>query len=78
MTAPSIIDAFQPPNEVLQKAGYAPLAHFDLSLMDPEEFSPDVKKVAQTLMRIEDAETRRRVSDAVLKLVQEMYIGEEK
>ena len=54
------------------------MAHFDLSLMDPEEFSPDVKKVAQTLMRIEDAETRRRVSDAVLKLVQEMFIGEEK
>ena len=61
------------PNEFLEKAGYMPLAYFDLSLADPDEFPPDVKKVAQELMKIEDGAVRQRVSDAVLKLVKEMF-----
>ncbi len=61
------------PNEFLEKAGYTPLAYFDLSLVDPDEFPPDVKEVAQELMKIEDGAVRQRVSDAVLKLVKEMF-----
>jgi hypothetical protein len=61
------------PNVMLQKAGYPPRAYFDLSLADPDEFSPEVKEVAQALMRIENAAIRRRVSEAVLRLVQEMF-----
>ncbi len=65
------------PNEFLQKAGYEPLAYFDLSLADPNEFSPDVKRVARELMKIEDVNVRRRVSESVLRLVKEMFIGED-
>ncbi len=64
------------PNEFLQKAGYEPLAYFDLSLADPNEFSPDVKEVARELMKIEDINVRRRVSGSVLRLVREMFTGE--
>lgn len=63
------------PNEFLQKAGYEPLAFFDLSLADPNEFSPDVKRVARELMKIEDINVRRRVSESVLRLVREMFTG---
>ena len=63
------------PNEFLEKAGYKPLDYFDLSLADPNEFSPDVKEVAQELMKIEDASVRKRVSEAVLRLVREMFTG---
>ncbi len=64
------------PNEFLQKAGYEPLAYFDLSLADPNEFSPDVKQVARELMKIEDINVRRRVSESVLQLVRQMFTGE--
>lgn len=63
------------PNEFLQRAGYEPLAFFDLSLADPNEFSPDVKEVARELMKIEDINVRRRVSSSVLRLVREMFTG---
>jgi transcriptional regulator with XRE-family HTH domain len=65
------------PNEMLQKAGYPPRAYFDLSLADPDEFSPEVKAVAQELMKIEDDAQRRRVAQTVLQLVQEMFTGDE-
>ena len=63
------------PNEMLQKAGYPPRAYFDLSLADPDEFSPEVKAVAQELMKIEDDAQRRRVAQTVLQLVEEMFTG---
>ena len=63
------------PNEFLQMAGYEPLVYFDLSLADPNEFSPDVKEVAQELMKIEDVNVRRRVSESVLQLVRQMFTG---
>jgi len=46
-----------------------------LSLADPNEFSPDVKEVARELMKIEDINVRRRVSESVLRLVREMFTG---
>jgi hypothetical protein len=61
------------PNLMLEKAGYPPLAYFDLSLADPSEFAPEVKEVALELMKIENAEVRRRVCAAVLRLVREMF-----
>ncbi len=61
------------PNEMLLKAGYPPRAYFDLSLADPDEFPPDVKQVAQELMKIEGDELRRRVSESVLQLLQQMF-----
>ena len=61
------------PNIVLAKAGYQPRAYFDLSLADPNEFAPEVKAVAQELMKIGDPATRQRVCDAVLRLVREMF-----
>jgi DNA-binding phage protein len=65
------------PNEVLQKAGYPARAYFDLSLADPDEFSPEVKAVGQELMKIEDEAQRRRVAETVMNLVQEMFTGQE-
>jgi len=61
------------PNVMLQKAGYPPLAYFDLSLADPAEFAPAVKEVARELMKIEDTALRERVCEAVLRLVREMF-----
>ena len=61
------------PNEMLQKAGYPPRAYFDLSLADPDEFSPEVKAVGRELMKIEDEAQRRRVAETVLSLVREMF-----
>lgn len=61
------------PNEMLEKAGYPARAFFDLSLADPSEFAPEVKEVAQELMKIEDVTIRRRVCSAVLQLVREMF-----
>ncbi len=61
------------PNVVLEKAGYAPRASFDLSLADPNEFPPEVKEIALELMEIEDTDMRRRVCGAVLQLVKEMF-----
>jgi len=43
--------------------------------VDPNEFSPDVKEVAQELMKIEDVNVRRRVSESVLQLVRQMFTG---
>jgi hypothetical protein len=62
-----------PPNTMLAKAGYQPRAYYDLSLADPNEFAPEVKAVAQELMKIGDPAIRQRVSDAVLRLVREMF-----
>lgn len=60
------------PNVMLEKAGYPSLAYFDLSLADPEEFSPEVKEVAAELMKIEDITARRRVCSAFLQLMREL------
>ncbi len=62
-----------PPNVMLAKAGYAPRAYYDLSLADPDEFAPEVKAVAQELMKIGEVELRQRVCEAVLRLVREMF-----
>lgn len=61
------------PNEMLEKAGYPARGFFDLSLADPAEFAPEVKEVAQELMKIDEAAIRRRVCNAVLQLVREMF-----
>lgn len=61
------------PNEMLEKAGYPTRGFFDLSLADPAEFAPEVKEVAQELMKIEEMAIRRRVCNAVLQLVREMF-----
>lgn len=62
-----------PPNTMLVKAGYQPRAYYDLSLANPNEFAPEVKAVAQELMKISDLAIRQRVCDAVLRLVREMF-----
>ena len=65
------------PNVMLSKAGYPPQPYFDLSLTDPNEFAPEVKEVALELMKIEDTQVRRRVCDAVLRLIREMFTAVE-
>ena len=61
------------PNIVLAKAGYQPRVYFDLSLADASEFAPEVKAVAQELMKIADPALRERVCTAVVRLVGEMF-----
>ena len=58
------------PNEVLEAAGYDPIPIFDLSLIDPDEFSPEVKAVARALSGIEDADRRRAACRAVRVLIE--------
>ena len=57
------------PNEMLQAAGYDPIPLFNLSLTDPNEYPPEVKAVAQALTRIENAERRRTMCEAVGVLI---------
>jgi transcriptional regulator with XRE-family HTH domain len=65
------------PNTMLEQAGYPPRAYFDLSLADPDEFSPAVKAVAQELMKIGDETQRQRVAQTVLQLIREMFTGKD-
>jgi lambda repressor-like predicted transcriptional regulator len=46
------------PNEMLEAAGYEPMPVVDRSLIDPQEFAPEVKEFAAELMRF--APQRRR------------------
>jgi transcriptional regulator with XRE-family HTH domain len=64
------------PNEILQKAGYPARACFDLSLADPDEFSPEAKAVARELMKIEDGQQRRQVAVGIRKLVSIMVAAQ--
>ena len=62
------------PNEMLAAAGYEPIALFDLSLVDPDEFSPEVKALARVLTEIPDPEKRRRVCTLLGALV-DLVVG---
>ena len=57
------------PNEMLAVAGYEPIALFDLSLADPDEFPPEVKALAQALTEITDLALRRRTCELVQEVI---------
>jgi len=59
------------PNELLGLAGYELMPIFDLSLTDPNEFPPEVKRVAKALTDITDAPVRQRVCKAIMILLNE-------
>lgn len=59
------------PNEFFELAGYPPMEIFDLSLIDPGEFPPEVKRVAKTLTEIKDPAARARVSKAIMILLKD-------
>ena len=65
------------PNEMLAVAGYNPIALFDLSLADPDEFPPEVKALAGALTEIPDAERRRRLCTLLGAFV-DLVVGEER
>ena len=58
------------PNELLQLAGYEPMPIFDLSLIDPDEFPAEVKRVAKALSTISDMSIRRQMCKAILLLLE--------
>ena len=57
------------PKEMLETAGYEPIALFEMSLADPAECPPEVKVLAQTLTDIPDAEKRRQPCTLLRSLV---------
>lgn len=59
------------PNELLTLAAYEPMPIFDLSLIDPNEFPPEVKRVAGALTDISDAVARQRICKAIMVLLNE-------
>jgi len=64
------------PNEMLAVAGYDPIALFDLSLADPDEFPPEVKALAGALTEIPDVEKRRQLCTLLGALV-DLLAGED-
>ena len=69
----AIADYFQiNPNEVLTRAGYAPLHFFDRSLVDPRAQPPYVAELASFLARIEPPSRRRRLCQALKQTLELM------
>jgi len=56
------------PNEMLARAGYEPMPIVDRTLIDPNEFPPDIKAFATELMAFEP-ERRREIFGAVKTLL---------
>jgi transcriptional regulator with XRE-family HTH domain len=56
------------PNEMLAAAGYEPMPVVDRSLIDPQEFAPEVKEFAAELMHIE-SRRRREIITALRTLL---------
>jgi transcriptional regulator with XRE-family HTH domain len=63
------------PNEMLAAAGYEPIALFDLSMADPDEYPPEVKALARALTEIPGAAKRRRLCTLLGALV-DLVVGE--
>jgi hypothetical protein len=59
------------PNEFFELAGYPPMEIFNLSLIDPHDFPPEVKRVAKALNEINDPAARMRVCKAILVLLKD-------
>jgi len=56
------------PNEMLAAAGYDPMPVVDRSLIDPQEFAPEVKEFAAELMQF-GPERRREIITAMRMLL---------
>ena len=59
------------PNEFFELAGYPPMEIFNLSLIDPGNFPPEVKRVAKALTEIDDTAARVRVCKAIMMLLKD-------
>ena len=59
------------PNEFFELVGYAPMEIFTLRLIDPNDFSPEVKRVARALDEIKGTGARARVCKAIMILLKD-------
>ena len=57
------------PNEFFELAGYPPMEIINLSLIDPNDFPPEVKRVAKALTGIQDPAARVRRCRALMLLL---------
>jgi len=57
------------PNQLLELAGYAPLALFQRAEVDPASVPSDVKELMDDLARIADPVLRKRIIEAVRVLI---------
>ena len=57
------------PNQLLELAGYLPLAIFERAEIDPESVPSDVKELMDDLARIADPALRKQVIEAVRVLI---------
>ncbi|HHE72636.1 MAG TPA: XRE family transcriptional regulator [Chloroflexi bacterium] len=57
------------PNQLLELAGYSPLAIFERAEVDPESVPSDVKELMDDLARIADPALRKQVIEAVRVLI---------
>ena len=58
------------PNEILTRAGYAPMHFFDRSLVDPDALPAEVSELAGWLSRIQPPEMRRQLCAAVREVIE--------
>ncbi len=58
------------PNTLLTRAGYDPMEMFERESIDPDRYSPQVRRLADDLQRIGDPVLRRRLAESLRFLIE--------